>query len=119
MAPTHNIKLAIYKDIHTERVNTCVFGLYLTKIEISLLFFSLLFQEKWVWVYIFLGLFVCDGGLFVCYCGLMTISNQKRRWTDLVWGFTKREGRLIWFGGRWINFGFLVLIWGVVRVTCE
>ena len=119
MAPTHNIKPAIYKDTHTHRVNTCVFGLYLTKIEISLLFFSLLFQEKWVWVYIFLGLFVCDGGLFVCYGGLMTISNQKRRWTDLVWGFTKREGRLIWFGGRWINFGFLVLIWGVVRVTCE
>ena len=63
MAPTHNIKLAIYKDIHTKRDNTCVFGLYLIEIEISLLFFSLLFQEKWVWVYIFLGLFVCDGGL--------------------------------------------------------
>ena len=119
MAPTHNIKLAIYKDIHRERANTCVFGLYLIEIEISLLFFSLLFQEKWVWVYIFLGLFVCDGGQFVCYGGLMAISNWERRWTDLVWGFTKREGRLIWFGGRWINFGFLVLIWGVVRVTCE
>ena len=65
MAPTHNIKLAIYKDIHRERerANTCVFDFYLTEIKISLLFFSLLFQEKWVWVYIFLGLFVCDGGL--------------------------------------------------------
>ena len=50
VAPTHNIKLAIYKDIHRERANTCVFGFYLTEIEISLLFFSLLFQEKWVWV---------------------------------------------------------------------
>ena len=38
VALTHNIKLAIYKDIHTERANTCVF-----EIEISLLFFSLLF----------------------------------------------------------------------------
>ena len=93
MAPTHNIKLAIYKDIHTKRDNTCTFGLYLTEIEISLLFFSLLFQEKWVWVYIFLGLFVCDGGL-------MAISNRERRWTDLVWGLIEREGRLIWFGGR-------------------
>ena len=36
VAPTHNIKLAIYKDIHTEKANTCVFGLYLTDIEISL-----------------------------------------------------------------------------------
>ena len=95
VALTHNIKLSIYKDIHTERANTCVF-----EIEISLLFFSLLFQEKWVWVYIFLGLFVCDGGLFVCYGGLMAISNRERRWTDLVWGFIEREGRLIWFGGR-------------------
>ena len=43
-------------------------------------------------IYIFLGLFVCDGGL-------MAISNRERRWTDLVWGFTEREGRLIWFGG--------------------
>ena len=100
MAPTHNIKLARYKDIHTKRDNTRTFGLYLTEIEISLLFFSLLFQEKWVWVYIFLGLFVCDGGLFVCYGGLMAISNRERRWTDLVWGFIEREGRLIWFGGR-------------------
>ena len=34
----HNIKLAIYKDIHRERerANTCVFGLYLIDIEISL-----------------------------------------------------------------------------------
>ena len=30
VAPAHNIKLAIYKDIHRERANTCVFGLYLT-----------------------------------------------------------------------------------------
>ena len=81
-----------------------MFGLYLTETEISLLFFSLLFQEKWVWVYIFLGLFVCDGGLFVCdgglffcYGGLMAISNQERRWTDLVLGFT--ESGLTWFGG--------------------
>ena len=36
VAPTHNIKLAIYKDIHSERTNTCVFGLYLTNIQISL-----------------------------------------------------------------------------------
>ena len=63
-----------------------MFGLYLTEIEISLLFFSLLFQEKWVWVYIFMGLFVCDGGLFVCYGGLMAILNRERRRTDLVWG---------------------------------
>ena len=49
-------------------------------------------------IYIFLGLFVCDGGL-------MAISNRERRWTDLVWGFTKREGRLIWFGGRWTELG--------------
>ena len=74
-----------------------MFGLYLTEIEISLLFFSLLFQEKWVWVYIFMGLFVCDGGLFVCYGGLMTISNRERRWTDLVWGKVDR------FGGFWIS----------------
>ena len=86
MAPTHNINLSIYKDIHRKRANTCVFGLYLTKIEISLFFFSLLFQEKWVWVYIFLGLFVYDGGLFVYYGGLMAISNRERRWTNLVWG---------------------------------
>ena len=61
----HNIKLTIYKDIHRERerANTYVFGFYLAEIKISLLFFSMLFQEKWVWVYIFLGLFVCDGGL--------------------------------------------------------
>ena len=49
----HNIKLTIYKDIHRERTNTYVFGLYLTEIEISLLFFSLLFQEKWIWIYIY------------------------------------------------------------------
>ena len=36
VAPTHNIKLAIYKDIHRERANTCVFGIYLTDIDISL-----------------------------------------------------------------------------------
>ena len=66
-----------------------MFGLYLIEIEISLLFFSLLFQEKWVWVYIFLGLFVCDGGL-------MAISDREGRWIDLVWGFTKREGGPIW-----------------------
>ena len=105
MALTHNTKLAIYKDIHRERANTCVFGFCLTEIEISLLFFSLLFQEKWVWVYIFLGLFVCDGGLFVRYGGLMVISNRERRWTDLVWGFTEREGGLIWFKGRWTDLG--------------
>ena len=36
VAPTHNAKLAIYKDIHRERANTYVFSLYLTDIEISL-----------------------------------------------------------------------------------
>ena len=52
-----------------------------------------------------MGLFVCDGGLFVCYGGLMAISIRERRWTDLVWGFTEREGGLIWFGGRWTDLG--------------
>ena len=71
-----------------------MFGLYLIEIEISLLFFSLLFfsllfQEKWVLVYIFLD-------LFVCYSGLMAISNRERRWTDLVWGKVDR------FGGFWV-----------------
>ena len=102
----HDIKLAIYKDIHRERANTSVFGLYLTEIAISLLFFSLLFQEKWIWVYIFLGLFVCDGGLFVCYDGLMAISNRERRWIDLVWGKVDRF---------WVSSNDL----GAVRVTCE
>ena len=89
VAPMHNIKLTIYKDIHRERTNTYVFGLYLTEIEISLLFFSLLFQEKWIWIYIFLGLFVCNGGL-------MSISNRERRWTDLVWRKVDR------FWGFWV-----------------
>ena len=44
-----------------------------------------------------MGLFVYDGGLFVCYGGLMTISNQERRWTDLVWGKVDR------FGGFWVS----------------
>ena len=97
VAPIHNIMLTIYKDIHRERTNIYVFGLYLTEIEISLLFFSLLFQEKWIWVYIFLGLFVCNGGLFVCYGGLMAISNREKRWTDLVWGKVDR------FWGFWVS----------------
>ena len=36
-----------------------------------------------IYIYIFLGLFVCDGGLFVCDGG----------------GLVGREGGLIWFGG--------------------
>ena len=99
VAPIHDIKLAIYKDIHRERANTSVFGLYLTKIAISLLFFSLLFQEKWIWVYIFLRLFVC----VVVYLSAMMVY-----WLSQI----EREGGLIWCGGRWTDFGFLVLIWG-------
>jgi len=34
-------------------------------------------------IYIFLGLFVYDGGL-------MAILNRERRWTDLVWGEVDR-----------------------------
>ena len=46
-------------------------------------------------IYIFMGLFVCDGGLFVYDGGLMAILDQERKWTYLVWGFTEREGGLI------------------------
>ena len=42
-------------------------------------------------------LFVCYGGLFVCYGGLMAISNQVRRWIDLVWGKVDR------FLGFWVS----------------
>ena len=89
VALTHNIKLAIYKDIHTERANTCVFEIEISLLFFSLLFFSLLFQENWVWVYILLGLFAYDGGL-------MAISNRERRWTNLVWGKVDQ------FEGFWV-----------------
>ena len=40
---------------------------------------------------IYISTFVClRGGLFVCYDGLLAISNRERRWTDLVWGKVDR-----------------------------
>ena len=58
-----------------------MFGLYLTEIEISLLFFSLLFEEKWVWVYIYIYIYISR-----VVCLRWWWFDRERRWIDLVWG---------------------------------
>ena len=63
MAPTHNIKLAIYKDIHRERANTCVFLSHRDRDLIAFLF-STIPRKMGLGIYIF-G-FVCLRWWFVC-----------------------------------------------------
>ena len=83
----------------------CVWSLSHKDRDLTAFLFSAIPRKMDLGIYI--STFVClRGGLFVCYDGLLAISNRERRWTDLVWGKVDR----FWVSGTDL---------GAVRVTCE